>query len=275
MNLVSSLLGIVAAVGFAALVVLVGAERPSQFMDLRGLLIVFGGSIAATLVSYPLREVLRISRLVVAALWEEQTRAKQDLEELVRISRLWTGGDVRAVEAELEKVANPFLRTGVQAVIDGTPETEIQDLLHWRVGRMRAREAAEAQMFRVMANYAPAFGMLATLLGLVNLMGLLGKGDIRGIGEQLGVALLGTLYGVVLANLVFKPLAVRLERRTEQRLVVMNMVMEGISMMRAGRSPALMQEMMKSFLLQFDDDLFDSGIARAAEKPAAGEVARP
>lgn len=270
MGFVSRLLGIVTAVAFTVMVLVIGAENPAQFVDVRGLVIVLGGSVAATIASYPFREVGRIFKLVAAALWEERTRARHDLEELVRISRMWMGGDVRAVEAELEKVTNPFLRTGVQAVIDGMPEAEIQDLMHWRVGRMRAREAAEAQMFRVMANYAPAFGMLSTLLGLVNLMGLLGKGDVKGIGAELGVALLGTLYGVLLANLVLKPLAVRLERRTERRLVVMNMVMEGISMMRAGRSPAMMQEMMKSFLAQFDDELFDAGIARAVEK--AGTV---
>jgi chemotaxis protein MotA len=100
------------------------------------------------------------------------------------------------------------------------------------------REAAEAQLFRVMASYAPAFGMLGTLLGLMNLMDLLGDGDMGpSSARQLAIALITTFYGVLLANLLFKPIAVKLERRTEQRLVLMNMVLEGISMMCAGRSP--------------------------------------
>ena len=107
-----------------------------------------------------------------------------------------------------------------------------------------------------MASYAPAFGMLGTLLGLINLMDLVGAGDMKAIGAQLAVALVTTFYGVLLANLIFKPIAVKLERRTEQRLVLMNMVLEGISLMCAGRSPALMRETLKAFVAQYDDEIF-------------------
>src|SRR5665647_895077 len=121
--------------------------------------------------------------------------------------------------------------------------------MQWRISRLRAREAAEAQLFRVMAGFAPAFGMLGTLVGLVNLMSLLGGGDIGAIGRQLAVGLMSTFYGILLANLVFKPVAVKLERRTEARVVLMNMVLQGVSMMCERRSPALMRETLKSCLL--------------------------
>jgi len=169
-------------------------------------------------------------------------------------------------------VQNPFLRTGVQLVIDRTPEDEIVDLLQWRIAHLRSREAAEAQIFRLMASYAPAFGMLGTLLGLINLMDLVGAGDMKAIGQQLAIALVTTFYGVLLANLVFKPIAVKLERRTEQRLVLMNMVLEGISLMCAGRSPALMRETLKAFVAQYDDEIFDG--AATAPRPAGSHGGR-
>src|SRR5690625_5439382 len=106
----------------------------------------------------------------------------------------------------------------MKLVIDMTQEEEILELLQWRISRMRAREHAEAQLFRVMASYAPAFGMIGTLIGLVNLMFLLGDGDITAIGQQMALALMTTFYGVLLSNLIFKPVAVKLERRTEQRV---------------------------------------------------------
>ena len=111
-------------------------------------------------------------------------------------------------------------------------------------------------------------GTIRTLLGLINLMDLLGAGDVKGIGVQLGIALLTTLYGVILSNMVFKPLALRLERRTERRLALMNMILEGISMMSAGHSPGLMRETLKSFVAQIDDELSDarSG-AKTANRP--------
>ena len=232
-----------------------------------GLAIVLGGTLAATFLSYPLREVLRVFHLVGQVMRQERLDTRGDIEELVAISRLWIQGDLAAVERALLKVNNPFLRTGVQLIIDRTPEDEIVDMLQWRIARLRSRETAEAQLFRVMAGYAPAFGMVGTLLGLVNLMDLLGDGNMGVIGSQLAIALITTFYGVLLANLLFKPIAVKLERRTEQRLVLMNMVLEGISMMCAGRSPSMMRETLKAFVAQYDDEIYDGG---GPKGPATG-----
>jgi chemotaxis protein MotA len=253
----STLIGMVASVALMAIILLFGANRPGSFIDAPSIAIVLGGTLAATFLSYPLREVLRVFHLVSQVIREEKLNTKNDIEELVALSRLWVQGDLQAVEKALAYVSNPFLRTGVQLVIDRTPEEEIIDLLQWRIAHLRQRESAEAQLFRVMASYAPAFGMLGTLLGLINLMDLVGEGNMSAIGSQLAIALITTFYGVLLANLVFKPIAVKLERRTEQRLILMNMVLEGISMMCVGRSPALMRETLKAFVAQFDDEIYD------------------
>ena len=125
------------------------------------------------------------------------------------------------------------------------------------MARLRARENAEAQLFRAMSSYAPAFGMIGTLVGLINLMFMLGSGDMEQIGRSLAVALMTTFYGVLLANLVLKPVAVKLERRTEQRVALMNLVMQGISMMCNRRSPAYMRETLKSFIAHHDDEIRD------------------
>jgi len=263
----STLIGMIASVLLMAVIVLFAADNPWVFLDGPSIAIVLGGTLAATFLSYPLREVLRVFHLVGQVMRQERLDTRGDIEELVAISRLWIQGDLAAVERALQKVNNPFLRTGVQLIIDRTPEDEIVDMLQWRIARLRSRETAEAQLFRVMAGYAPAFGMVGTLLGLVNLMDLLGDGNMGVIGSQLAIALITTFYGVLLANLLFKPIAVKLERRTEQRLVLMNMVLEGISMMCAGRSPSMMRETLKAFVAQYDDEIYDGG---GAPKPAAG-----
>ncbi|MCB2018477.1 MAG: MotA/TolQ/ExbB proton channel family protein, partial [Hydrogenophaga sp.] len=253
----STLIGMVASVALMAVILLFGSNKPGNFLDPASIAIVLGGTLAATFLSYPLKEVLRVFHLVSQVLREDKVNTKHDIEELVGLSKLWIQGDLQAVEKALAYVTNPFLRTGVQLVIDRTPEEEIVDLLQWRIAHLRQREAAEAQLFRVMASYAPAFGMVGTLLGLINLMDLVGGGDMAAIGSQLAIALITTFYGVLLANLVFKPIAVKLERRTEQRLILMNMVLEGISMMCVGRSPSLMRETLKAFVAQYDDEIYD------------------
>lgn len=251
----SSLIGVLAGVVLLVVLLVFSAQQPSMFIDLPSLGIVVIGTFAATCLSYPLAEVRRVFGLVTLVMRSERLYTQEDLAELVTMARLWVDDDLRAVEEVLEKVKNPFLRSGVQLVIDKTPEQDILDLLQWRIVRMRAKERAEAQLFRVMASYAPAFGMLGTLVGLANLMFVLGDGDMVTIGRQMSVGLMTTLYGVLLANLVFKPVAVKLERRTEQRVVLMNMVMQGVSMMCNKRSPGIIRETLGSFVAHYPDEI--------------------
>ncbi|MFN4004773.1 MAG: motility protein A [Hylemonella sp.] len=253
----STLIGLLASFALLGGVFAFTAADPRLFFDLPSLLLVVGGTLAATFMSYPLKEVLRIFRLIGTVWRNERLYLQKDLEELVHVAKLWMQDDPRLVERELAQIRNPFLRTGVQMVIDRAPEEDIIDLLQWRISRLRAREAAEAELFRVMANYAPAFGMIGTLLGLVNMMDVLGSGDMSVIGPQLAVALITTFYGILLANLFFKPVAVQLERRTEQRLVMMNMILQGIAMMSAKRSPSMMRETLKSFVAVYENELFE------------------
>lgn len=273
----STLIGMVTSVLLLVVVMFFAAEDPLLFIDLPGLGIVLVGTMAATFLSYPLKEVVRVFKLIGTVIRNERLYTQKDIEELVDVSRLWIRDDPVAVEKALKRVTNPFLRTGVQLVIERTPEEDILDLMQWRIARLKAQEAAEAQLFRVMASYAPAFGMIGTLVGLVNLMDILGSGDMTVIGHHLAVALMTTFYGILLANLVFKPVAVKLERRTEQRVVLMNMVMQGIAMMTAKRSPSLMRETLKSFVAHHENEIFD-GVddaprARGTKAPAPARPA--
>jgi chemotaxis protein MotA len=267
----STLIGILASIVLLGVVLFFSAENPRQFIDLPGLGIVLIGTLAATFISYPLKEVMRIFGLIGTVMRNEHMYAQKDIEELVSMSRIWMSGDIQKVEKALEKVSNPVLKTGVQLIIDMTPEQDIIDLLQWRISKLRAKEHAEAQLFRTMASYAPAFGMIGTLIGLVNLMFMLGDGDMTAIGQQMSLALMTTFYGILLANLVFKPIAVKLERRTEERVALMNMVMQGLSMMSQKRRPAFMRETLKTFMADYEDELNDgnNGVAVKEENDAA------
>ncbi|WP_445001226.1 motility protein A [Halomonas mongoliensis] len=242
---------------FATGLMVLGAESPISLLNVTGLAVVMLGTVGAVLVSYPWREVLRVSRLALRIFRHPGSRNEQDIQSLVHLSRLWFSGDPRRVEAALKEVRNPFLRTGVELIIDNTPEQEVLDLMRWRMVRMKARERGEAQMFRTMALYAPAFGMVGTLMGLVNMLGVIDLGDLALVGEHMAVALLSTFYGIVLANLVFKPIAVKLERRTEERLITMNMIMEGVSLLSRRQAPAFIEATLNSFVVQHQDELLD------------------
>ena len=268
----STLIGIVAAFATLAAAIAISAADLLAYLNLPGLGIVLGGTAAALFIGYPLREVRRVPVLVRSVLRSDKLDMQNDIDELSALAKLWMNEDVHAVERQLANVSNPFLRTGVQLVIDNTPEDQIIELLQWRISRMRAREQAEAQMFRTMAGFAPAFGMLGTLVGLINLMTLLGTDGMDAIGQQMAIALVTTFYGILLANLVCKPIAIKLERRTEQRLVLMNMVLQGISMMCERRGPAVVRETLNSFILHVEDEIRERPVAaKGAKAKKAGK----
>ncbi|MFO7954390.1 motility protein A [Thioalkalivibrio sp.] len=272
MNL-STLLGILGSLLVFGSVIAFSSQDLDAFLNLPGLGIVLGGTIAATLMSYPFHEVMRVFRAGANAIREERYDVTQDLEEIVQVSRYWFSQNLRRIQDRLDQIRNPFLRTGIQLVIDDTPMDDVSDLLNWRMARLRAREQADAQMFRTMATYAPAFGMLGTLIGLINLLLTTESDDFTVIAVNLGIALITTFYGILLANLVFRPIAIKLERRTEERVVLMTMVLEGIMLMRKGRSPGYIRETLRSFMENHSDEIRQA--PRDDEDPAAPEAHDP
>lgn len=251
----STLIGILASSIMLGSILFFTAETPQSFINAPGFGIVIAGTLAATFISYPLREVLRVVRLVGIVFRRENTYIRDDIQELVDMSRLWIKGDVRSVEDALESTRSPFLRNGMQLVIANVKEDEIFDMLQWRIARLKAREKAEADIFRTMAAYAPAFGMLGTLVGLVNMLEVMDAGNLDVIGPRMAVALLTTFYGILLSNLVFKPIAVKLERRTEERMISMHMVLEGISLITRRRLPSFIEETLNSFVADYHDEI--------------------
>lgn len=251
----STLLGMLLGLALAATVILSDSASLQLFWNGHGLAIVLGGTLAATLISYPLNEVLRVFRVFWVVLRNERLYEREDLDELVEVSRIWFSGNMAAADDALAQIRNPFLKTGLQLVIDGSPLEDILDLLQWRISRLKAKEQAEAQVFRSMANYAPAFGMVGTLIGLINLMSTMESRDFAVIGAGMAVALITTFYGILLANLVFKPIATKLERRTERRLMLMQMVMEGVTLISQHRSPAYIRATLESFRADYQDEI--------------------
>lgn len=251
----STLLGMLVAAGLIAMLLALTTHDASVYWNLPGLAIVLGGTLAATLLSFPLQEVLRVFRVFFIILRNEHTYVRENIEEIVNVSKQWFSGNVTAADKKIEHIKSPFLRMGLQLVIDKTPLEDIHDLMKWRMVRLRANETAEAHMFRTMAMFAPAFGMLGTLVGLINMLFAMKDNDFGFIAANLGIALITTFYGIILANLVFKPIAIKLERRTEHRIMLMNMVLEGITLLSKNRSPSYIRETLNSFMTRHNDEI--------------------
>lgn len=252
--------GILISFTLLVVVVVFTAEDVSIFLNGPGFAIVFFGTLAATLISYPIWELLRVSRLVAVVFQKEEKIWDKQVDEIVRISELNKSGTIKQIETVIDSIRNPFFKTGIQLIIDGTKTDDLINLMEWRIARLHAKEQADAQIFHTMSHYAPAFGMFGTLVGLVNMFYSVGIGDLSLVGHYMAVALMTTLYGILLANLLFKPIALKLERRTERRVILMNMILEGVLMIREKRSPSFLRQSLMSFSTQYKDELEDDAL---------------
>ncbi|MCX7089027.1 MAG: MotA/TolQ/ExbB proton channel family protein [Methylococcales bacterium] len=251
----STLLGLALSIVLLGFIILFEANHPLAFINLPGLFIVVLGTFAAVCLSYPLRDIKQSIKSIRLIIFYESLDPRQDADEITRVAQLWFTRDLIGVEHIIDSINNSYLKTGFQLVIDNTPMDDILTLLKWRIVRLRAKEQVAANIFHSMANYAPAFGMLGTLVGLINMLEIIAQKDITAIGFNMGVALITTFYGLMLANLLFHPIAIKLERRTEQRVMIMSMVMEGITLIAERRTPSFIRETLYSFIVHHEDEL--------------------
>ena len=244
----SAALGVLSGLGLVIGMVLLSPEQAMAFFNLPGLVLVAGGTLAATLVSRPAGEVLRVVRRVPSLIREGELGSDAHVGALMRTADWLRRGNIRAAEKEVQTVPDSFLRTGLQLVLDRTPKSELVRLMRWRIAGVQGRDAEDAATLRTMGAFAPAFGMLGTLFGLVHMLYGLGGGALGELGVTMGFALVSTLYGIVAANLLFKPLALKLERRVQREHFRLSVALEGLLMLYERRNPALIRETLENLI---------------------------
>lgn len=228
------------------------------FVDLQSLMIVLGGTIAATAMAFPVKEVLSLYTNLWAVFKGEKQNDADTLRELVELA-----GVARKGTADLEKavdgINNFFLKDGVQMIVDGLPEEDIRSIMETRVENRETREGAEANVFKTMGTLSPAFGMVGTLVGLVAMLFAMGASGDGGaddpaakLGQAMGVALITTFYGALFANLFFIPVAAKLRSRIEKRNITQNMIIDGVLMLKVKKHPILVREFLNSYLAPRD-----------------------
>ncbi|KAF0190941.1 MAG: chemotaxis protein MotA [Gammaproteobacteria bacterium] len=246
----SALIGLLGGVLVLATMAMASHQDLLGLFNLPGLVMVLGGTLAATLVSRPMKDVITALRALRALLRDENPGLTGEIGHLLNIAHWYRDGNLRAAEQAIEQVSNPLLRAGAQLVIDREPIQDIVKLLQWRVIGARTRDLNNAQILRTMAMFAPAFGMLGTLFGLIQMLAILGASGLSEIGATMSFALITTLYGLLLANMVFKPLAMKMEQRIEHQTMLMNFIIEGILLLHDRRHPTVIKEALTTYMQQ-------------------------
>ena len=249
----SSFIGLIIGILVIGLAATSSGVPYSVLWNPTGALIVIGGTIGATLMAVDIHEFGRAWRSLWVIFSHDRDQSRGDAEDIIHVTKAWVSHDVRKVDEAIARVKSPILRLGAQLVTDGNmPLNGIIETLERRIDKIRSKERSEAQIFSAMASYSPAFGMLGTLFGLITMLRTTSESqDLSAITSGLAVALITTLYGIVLANVLFRPLATKLEHRTEVRLKRLYMILEAICLMKQTRSLSVVQEYEESVNAEF------------------------
>ncbi len=236
-----------AGLGLGVILILaaIGSSIPA-FIDVPSLLIVVGGTVAATLVSYPLERVMSASQVFMKTLFFSLPKNTEIIKTLIDFATRARRDGILALEEASQNIEDPFFKKGLQLAIDGNPPEIIEAVLNNEIDQMEQRHQIGAGIFAAMANYAPAFGMIGTLIGLVQMLRNLQ--DPSSIGASMAVALLTTFYGAVMANLFFLPIAAKLKYRAQEEKHQMEIIMAGILSIQAGDNPRVVEEKLKVYL---------------------------
>jgi len=245
-----TLLSITLVVLLLSVTFLVSPANLLNLINLPGLLVVLGGSFLAIMLSKPQQEVIELLR-ELPSIYKNEAQSlvsPSEVKYLMRLAHLNRSGKLRAMEQELASIQQPLLKKGIQLILDKCSVKEISLLLSREKAKLLQSNKEKAKILRLMSSYAPAFGMLGTLLGLIHMLYNLGVVEIATVGSTMGFALLTTLYGLLAANLIFKPLAIKLERVTAQHEMQLNMLAEGVLMVQEKKHPLIINDVLESYL---------------------------
>lgn len=246
----SSILGFFAAAAILGYAIISAEGSAAVLLNAHALMIVVGGTAAASCVSFPLRRIVQLTLLAFKKLIGI---AGQDYEKIIREVMSFAEGmrqDPNYAKNSVDKIENHFFKEGMRLILDGVTEEQLLDIMEARLDTSRRRYIAEVNMFKTMGKFPPAFGLLGTTFGMIALLNRLGAPDAQKlIGPSMAVGLVATLYGIALTNFVFVPIAENLAAGSSEDYAARKMVLEGLILIKRKIHPLLVEEKMKSYLL--------------------------
>ncbi len=248
---IATLTGIIIAGGLVIIAIFMGGSV-SWFISPPSLMIVVGGTMGATLLNYPLSELLGVLKVAKNVFFHKSKPPGAVIPLIVELGRKARAEGILSFEQYLKDIDEPFLVKGLQLAVDGLESSAIENILVTDIIYMEERHKLGAAVFSTMGGFAPAIGMLGTIIGLVQM--LMQMDNPSSIGKPMAVALLTTFYGTLLANLLFLPIAGKLKIRSKEESLMKQMMLDGIMAIQAGDNYRVVEKRLESYLSPGDRD---------------------
>ncbi len=255
---IATIIGLLSGFGLILWAIL-GKSSIMAFVDPGSVAIVIGGSMAAAMISFPLKNLLGVMRIVKTLFLHKARDPRELIDELVQYAEVARRDGILALENVAADIKDPFLVSGIQMAVDGTDPDLIEGILLSDLEAVEGRHRDGKALFENIGRFAPAFGMIGTLIGLVIMLG--NMADPKSIGPAMAVALLTTMYGAMAANLVALPMAEKLALRSREEMLMRTIVIRGVMSIQSGDNPRIVEQKLKTFL---PNRLRGEGAAKAA-----------
>lgn len=261
---ITTLIGLVIGVGLIIFAIFTKQGTADYFWDYSSLLLVLGGTLAATMVNYPLKNIWRIFKVLKNVFRQNPLEYNETIQIFVDFAEKVRKKGIISLEADLDGLEDRFMRSAIELAINEQDTQRLRNYLNLELGNMERRHQMGQELFFYMGTYAPAFGMVGTIVGLVIMMKsytMTGMGDqlvnsfefdiaqkFRDLLSGMGMALLTTFYGLILSNLVFIPIGGKLKRRSEEEIMFKEIMIEGVICLHNRDHPLVVREKLNTFV---------------------------
>lgn len=267
----TGIIGLLAGLGliFFGIVNGNGISAISHFIDTSSMAITFGGTIASTLIAFPFSYFKRIPSQIKITIQKNRYNPQHYIETIVEFAKEARKKGLLSLEEMANKQDDRFLRESVLLIVDAIDPEKVKEMLGNELDCLEERHSQGWQFWEKFASFAPAFGMIGTLIGLINMLANLNMDSTSGasqLGAGMSTALITTFYGSLAANLILTPIGHKLHMRHNEEMLCKQIVVEGVIAIQAGDNPKHIEQRLKAFLNEKQRDYGDSGNSGAGEE---------
>jgi chemotaxis protein MotA len=216
------------------------------FANMEAILVVMGGTFCATLVNYPLKQVVGLGKVLRKVLFSSGEDTSNIVSTFVTLSQKSKREGFLALQTDVRDIKNDFLRRGIQLVIDGADQEFIRNMLETEIGFIRERHKVGQEIFNAMGTYAPAFGIIGTVLGMILMLS--NVSDVAEVPRRMALALASAFFGLGSGYLIFLPMGGKLRRRSEEELLIKEIIIRGVLLLQSGAAPSVVEANLKAYL---------------------------
>ncbi len=244
---IATLLGVLSGIGLVVGSILMNSGL-DIFIDVPSLLIVLGGTIAATLITYPIKEFLRVMGLFGSTFKSKTKDPVKLIDEIVELGNIAKKDGLLALEKSIKESKDEFMKKSLQMTVDGLPIEVMEGQLLQEISINKGVHKVGWEILGAMGAYCPAWGMVGTLIGLIQMLADLS--DPGAIGPKMAVAMITTFYGALFSNLFFLPMEGKLKRQSALETTHKTIIFQGVIGIRNGENPKIMHERLSVYLGQ-------------------------